>query len=667
MTLLRQLLAWRHRFSGKHDATLTMQGKSCRRPIAAWVGASCVLVVLLGVMQFAWIARVNDAQSAAIRGPLRSAMRLVIAQLHEEMLLLLTTFDPGADFESARRQALYTERFRSWRQTAMYGRVVKRVLFFDLHASKGKALSELVGRSFTIKQAAWDKDLAPLRKHITKVGLKPGRPLSRKGLVTWMLYPAPLAVFRPVAIPETVPGNPVAVGTVSGYLILQLNQDLIREKLIPTVLDDHLGELAGRARHTVTVAVDGDDVLAYELSNSVESEASADSAGDTGYSLRPLPGPEAAGRPGPADPAYPFLLSSGAVPASVSYQGASQQVALRSPVDILRSIGMNRAPTDTAADFGPDLADADYLFNTPLTVSMGLPRLFVVSERPHRLTIRAGPPGATLEKTLHSEYKRSVTTGLLVLILLVGSMAMVAVSGIRSARRAEMLMQAVASQSHHLRTPLAAITVLADSLASGKLRQKDEVLEHAGLIRYYGQQLNEFVNSTVQLVAAKSSKVRSGLALVDVSAEARIALEEAGPIIRAAGFTAESALAEDLPRIRAEAAVLRRCVGELLRNAVKYGQPGKWLKVETCDEGSGRNRRVRIRIHDRGPGVTRQEARRIFQPYYRAPAVVAQAIVGSGLGLPLVLSSIEEMGGELTQEDGERGGSVFTIHLPVAG
>ena len=89
------------------------------------------------------------------------------------------------------------------------------------------------------------------------------------------------------------------------------------------------------------------------------------------------------------------------------------------------------------------------------------------------------------------------------------------------------------------------------------------------------------------------------------------------------------------------------------------------MKGETCEAGSGRKREVRIRIHNRGPGIPRQEARRVLQPYYRAPAVAESSIGGSGLGLTLVLSCVEEMGGKLTLEDGEGGRSVFTIHLPL--
>ena len=667
MTGLSKLLPWSRQDSGRRGGLPAFKGRSYRRPVGIWLAATCVLVVLLGLVQLAWIGRVDDSHAGAVRVPLHAAVRLAIADLHDEMLFLLSTFDPDADSEPTRRLEVYTQRMRFWLQASRYGAMVERVLFFDLSTSGDEALSELYRSSFTIEPAEWGKDLEPIRQQMAKADYQAGRFIHSTGRLSWMLHPRPLAVYRPIVLPETVPGHPLAVGTLKGYLILQLNHDVVRDQVIPRVLDDHLGALAGEALHTVTIAVDGEDVLAFAPSDGVALERRPDSAESVGYSPQPLPRPDPARRAGASDPVYPFLLWSHSVVPTAARRGAVQQIAMRNPIDILRVLGTRRATPDPETGFDLDPIAMNDLFKTQVLLLMGLPRLFLVSERPVRLTMRASPAGATTQQAMDSEHKRAVAMGMLVLILLVGSMAMVAVSGIRAVRRAETLLGAVAFQSHRLRTPLAAITVLAQNLASGRLRPDDEVVEHAGLIRDYGQQLNEIVDSTVQLAALESSKSPLDLTLVDVSQEARNALEEVGPIIRDARFTVERSLAEDLPQVRADAESLRQCVGELLRNAVKYGLPGMWVKIETCEAGSGSRQEVRIRVHDRGQGVSSREARKIFEPYYRAPAVALSSVGGSGLGLTLVLRSIEEMGGELTLENAESGGSIFTIHLPVAG
>ena len=662
----RKVFPWSRRRGGSRGSTSGLLGGAYRRPIAVWLAACCVLVVLLGLQQFAWIDHVDDAQRAARVASLEGALTQVIAQLHEQMLLLLTSFDPGADFDHSRRLKLYLQRYKSWHQTSAYGPLVERILFLDFRARIDTALTELVGESGTIQRVQWGKDMAPVQRHINKEGLRLGRVLRIRGGVTWMLYPRPLAVYRPIAGPKGNPGDTDSQGaSVTGYLILQLDLDFIRDRLVPKLLNDHLGNLPAGARYTVTIAVDGKDLLFYEPSDRIGGELPGGASEVAGYSPQPLLSPSQ-GKPARSpDRVYPLLLSSASIPRLAKRLGAVQQIALRSPVDILRSIGTSGAPPGRAMDFGLDEMETAGLFDSRLTESIGFPRLFLKSNRPHQITIHTGHAGVTLEEGMNSEYMRSVAMGVLALVLLVGSMAMVAASGISAARRAEMSVEALASQSHQLRTPVAAITVLADNLASGKLQPGDQVIEHAGLIRDYGEQLTKIVDSTEQVVATKSSKRRSARTMVDVSKVAQKALEQAGPLIRDAGITTECSFAEDLPPVLADAGALRQSTGELLSNAVKYGQPGQWLRVETCEAGSGPKREVRIRVLDRGQGIPRQEARKIFQPYYRTRDVASSLVRGSGLGLTLVRSTVEEMGGELTLEHGEGGGSVFTIHLPI--
>ncbi len=617
-------------------------------------------------MQFAWIARVNDSQREAQLASLRGSLRLVISQLHEEMLLLLSTFAVHGDFDSSQPLEVYRERYQSWRQMSLHPPSVQRILFLDLRGPKGEALTELKGESRAIEPAEWGNALTPLRQHIRKVGFKAGRSLNLQGSVTWMLYPQPMAVYRPIGQLRRNSTNRIVGSTVTGYLILQLNQDAIRDQLIPKVLDVHFGNLASPARYAVTFAVDGKSHFRYEPSDNIESAAHTDSGGAVNYRPRTSRHRlELEHAKEVSDQSLPFLLLSGSLRQPVMRRGAIQQVAIQSSLDILRAIRPNPEPPGLDTGLGTREADLDSAYRAPRTLATTPTRLFLVGDRPHQAMIEARHVGSTLEEAINREYLKSVAMGTLVLLLLVGSMVMVAVSGIGAAKQAEAQVEAVASQAHHLRTPLAAISALSESLAGGNLKQGDDVVEHAGLIREYGQRLNEIVERTLHLAAIRSLKRSYQLTMVDVSKEADEALEEIMPILDGAEFASERSLAEGLPLVWADAAALRQCVGELLGNAVKYGLPGRWVKIETAEYGTGRKRTVRIRVHDRGQGVPQREVRRIFEPYYRVAGPTNSAIRGSGLGLTLVLRTVEEMGDQLTHENGEDGGSVFTIHLPV--
>lgn len=652
---------------GRKSKAVTRSGGFQRRSASIRLGACSLLVILLGIVLFAWIGRVNDSQREAQAASLRRSISLVIADLQEQILLLLATFNPDADLDASGRLEAYSKHYRWWRQLSMDGALVERVLFLDLRVPKSKALAELKLEPFRIELATWDKDLVGVREHIYKFGFRSDQSIKRSGLATWMLHPRPLVVYRPIGVPRRDPGHTAQVATVTGYLILQLNLDRIRERLLPKVLDAHFGNLTSGARYEVTVALDGRSLADFQPLSAKEAVRDPDVADTPGYALQSAPLPSK-GRPPEESPAraYPFLLSSDSIPGPVSRGGGIQRVVLRGSVENVRSIVSDGSPPGLGADSVLGHAKPVVGLATSLVPSVGFPRLFLVSERPHQLTIEARRVEGTFDDALSSEQLRWVAMGLLVLLVLTGSMAMVAVRGTGAAQQAQARVEAVASQTHQLRTALAAITLLADNLASGKIQRADGVVKYAGLIRQYGHQLHDVVDRTLKLSAQDPITRRYSLTQVDVSEEARDALEQVAPILDTAGFTTERSLAEDLSPVWADAVVLRQCLGELLNNAAKYGLPGRWVKVETCESGSGRGREVQIRVHDRGQGVPRRKTRKIFQPHYRVADTASSSIPGAGLGLPLVRQDVRAMGGKVTVTDGEGGGSVFTIHLPLA-
>jgi signal transduction histidine kinase len=77
-------------------------------------------------------------------------------------------------------------------------------------------------------------------------------------------------------------------------------------------------------------------------------------------------------------------------------------------------------------------------------------------------------------------------------------------------------------------------------------------------------------------------------------------------------------------------------------------------------------REVQITIADRGIGIDPQEQSRIFDPFYRAPDVVAAQIQGAGLGLSLVRRIVDAHGGRITVQSVPGAGSAFTVVLPAA-
>ena len=253
------------------------------------------------------------------------------------------------------------------------------------------------------------------------------------------------------------------------------------------------------------------------------------------------------------------------------------------------------------------------------------------------------------------------------LLLLAGAMALAVVSLRRASRLASMRLEFATAVSHELRTPVTAIRAMGDNIAEGVLGTSEQALAYGTLIRDEGRRLSEMIEQTLKLVSLDSGSDRYDVVPVDTAAVVDDALEHARPIIDQAGFVLERSDAGDIPPVLADETALKQSLANLLSNAVKYGLPGRWVKLEVATAAGDEKPEVEISVHDRGPGVPPKEARSIFEPYYRSVSANDSTVSGSGLGLNLAKRMVQGMGGRLTLRSVPGQGSVFTIHLPVAG
>jgi len=141
---------------------------------------------------------------------------------------------------------------------------------------------------------------------------------------------------------------------------------------------------------------------------------------------------------------------------------------------------------------------------------------------------------------------------------------------------------------------------------------------------------------------------------------APVARQVAGGV-SAEGARVQTRIADGLPRVRADAVVLRRILENLVSNAVDAldGAPGD---VTIAAEPVGRDleRRVRFVVSDTGRGMTRQQLDRAFDDFYTTKPT------GTGLGLSVVRRLLTDLGGSIKVETAPDRGSTFTVDIPAA-
>ncbi len=638
-----------------------------RRQVVIWISASGFLLVLVGTMQIRWVGQVSQSQRTSATASVDESLDRLAGDLENKAWTLLTVFRSNAALDLASRPAYFKQAYYLWHELSRHGPAVARVLIYDLGERGAASLLEIGHEPDGFREVAWDKELARVRGYIRRHGFSLGRVVKARWTATWTFIPEATSLCRPIV--SYVPSSRRILNrpAVTGYLILQLDQTYIRDRLIPLALEERFAGSSGpEAPYEVRVSLDGQGLFSYARLGSLGSRPPVPHTLAADYPLNWREGGQASARGGSPDRARSLLLSRHDVRDEVKPLGVAQRVRIQRPTSWRYNFMFAPAPDGPfwptqgirRTDGPPTMADV-------IRRQGGMPRLYLATDRKHEMTLEARRVGMPLAQAMNREYIGSLVAGMIALVLLLVATGMVAVTVSRAAQTAETKTGAAASLAHQLLTPITAILFLSQNLEHGVHRSGGDPVRYGELIHQYGQRLKVIAERAMRVSAMNSYERRYKLAMLDVSPVVGQAFADVAPIVQGAGFEAEYSCAEDLPKVRADAEALRQSVSDLLSNAIKYGQPGRWVRVEVAESGSGKRREVQIRVRDRGPGIPADEASRIFEPYYRIANETSAATPGAGLGLKLAVEMVKGMGGTLTLESEVGVGSVFTIHLPV--
>lgn len=223
------------------------------------------------------------------------------------------------------------------------------------------------------------------------------------------------------------------------------------------------------------------------------------------------------------------------------------------------------------------------------------------------------------------------------------------------ARSEELRNALLASVSHDLRTPLAAITgassvLLDESLPAGSRR---ELLQ---AVRDEMERLNRRVGNLLDMVRLQGGNLALRLQWSSIEEIVGAALRRLAH--RLGGRSVTTAYATQLPLVRVDETMLETVVVNLVENTLKYAPPDSPVEIE----GAATNEFVVLRVSDRGPGLPPGAEERIFEKFYRADNAGARE--GVGLGLAICRAIVDGHGGGITARNREGGGAVFEVSLP---
>lgn len=234
-----------------------------------------------------------------------------------------------------------------------------------------------------------------------------------------------------------------------------------------------------------------------------------------------------------------------------------------------------------------------------------------------------------------------------------------------------------ANAAHELRTPLA---VLQTNLEVFEKKQEPEMVEYRQLFTMIKEQtarLSQLVGTLLDMTNLKSVPRTDHVSLEELVDEVFCDLD---PVAEKAGISIHfddsssqdlytdvhtpdaSALNNNIRNITGSYVLLYRAVYNLVENAIKYNRPNGSVTVSVREQ----NGQAMILVKDTGIGISPENQKKIFDPFFRVDKSRSRAMGGAGLGLALVDSIAREHGGSVKVLESNEKGSIIALMLPVS-
>jgi two-component system sensor histidine kinase KdpD len=214
--------------------------------------------------------------------------------------------------------------------------------------------------------------------------------------------------------------------------------------------------------------------------------------------------------------------------------------------------------------------------------------------------------------------------------------------------------------SHDLRTPLAAIAGSASSLVVDKLDAETRN-ELARTIYEEADRLSRLVDNLLHFTRIESGAVKVEKQWQPLEEAIGSALRRVEPALK--GHDVRLDLPSDLPLVPMDGLLVEQVLVNLLDNAAKYSADGLPIDLSARLVPAG----VEATVGDRGPGIEKAERERVFEKFYRSPAVRSDRGRGAGMGLAICRAIVTAHGGRIWVEPRDGGGACFKFVLPVEG
>ena len=218
----------------------------------------------------------------------------------------------------------------------------------------------------------------------------------------------------------------------------------------------------------------------------------------------------------------------------------------------------------------------------------------------------------------------------------------------------------VSNVSHELRSPIASVKALVESLEDGAIEERETARDFLQRIHREVDRMSNLVAELLHLARLETGQESLDLRTVDLKPMISELVNEFQTSALSQGVVLKSDVADDVPFVVGDHEKLRQALVNLMNNALKFTPEHGEITVLA----RARNGSAEVCVEDTGVGIAREHLAHIFERFYKVDR--SRRDGGTGLGLAIVKHIVEAHGGEVLVESHEGSGSTFGFTVPRA-
>jgi len=232
---------------------------------------------------------------------------------------------------------------------------------------------------------------------------------------------------------------------------------------------------------------------------------------------------------------------------------------------------------------------------------------------------------------------------------------------VRQKKISEMKSDFLNNMTHEFKTPIATISLAADTITNPKVINDESRIRHfIGMIKKENNRMNKKVETILQISSLDKKEINFIFENLSIHSVIERAVEAYDIIVQQRNGKVRLDLEASSPDVCGDSEHLYNLVNNLLDNAIKYSPDAPDISIRTRNNGNG----VILSVEDKGVGMSKSIQSRIFERFYRKPSGNVHDVKGFGLGLNYVQAIVNAHKGNITVHSEPGKGSRFEVFIP---